>query len=98
MPRSSSNADSPSAHEASKEPSRTWAFKKKLYANRPGAEPVPIEVHCSKQRTRAQAWDDRRLERQVRQMLADKVIGNMVGIWLLIPEHLRLGTWDLLGG
>jgi len=21
----------------------------------------------------------------------------MVGIWLLIPEHLRLGTWDLLG-
>lgn len=20
----------------------------------------------------------------------------MVGIWLLIPEHLRLGTWDLL--
>jgi hypothetical protein len=31
-------------------------------------------------------------------MLADKVIGNMVGIWLLVPEHLRLGTWDLLGG
>ena len=23
-------------------------------------------------------------------------MGNMVGIWLLIPEHLRLGTWDLL--
>jgi len=31
-------------------------------------------------------------------MLADKVIGNMVGLWLLAPEHLRLGTWDLLGG
>jgi hypothetical protein len=23
-------------------------------------------------------------------------MGNMVGIWLLIAEHLRLGTWDLL--
>jgi hypothetical protein len=32
----------------------------------------------------------------VRQLLADKISGNMVGIWLLIPEHLRLGTWDLL--
>ena len=36
------------------------------------------------------------MERQVRQMLADKISGNQVGIWLLIPEHLRLGTWDLL--
>jgi hypothetical protein len=30
--------------------------------------------------------------------LADKVSGNLVGVWLLIPEHLRLGTWDLLCG
>ncbi len=29
-------------------------------------------------------------------MLCDKIMGNMVGIWLLVPEHLRLGTWDLL--
>jgi hypothetical protein len=36
------------------------------------------------------------LERQVRQALADKISGNQVGIWLLLPEHLRLGTWDLL--
>jgi len=28
--------------------------------------------------------------------LADKISGNMVGIWLLLVEHLRLGTWDLL--
>jgi hypothetical protein len=32
----------------------------------------------------------------VRQLLADKISGNQVGIWLLAPEHLRLGTWDLL--
>jgi hypothetical protein len=34
----------------------------------------------------------------VRQLLANKVSGTMVGLWLLIPEHLRLGTWDLLCG
>jgi hypothetical protein len=78
--------------------SNTKAFKKKLYANGPGTPPALVEVHRSKRRTRLQAFDDRRLERDVRQMLADKVIGNLVGIWLLVPEHLRLGTWDLLGG
>lgn len=34
----------------------------------------------------------------MRQLLANKVSGNMVGLWLLVPEHLRLGTWDLLRG
>lgn len=34
----------------------------------------------------------------MRQLLADKVSGNMVGVWLLAAEHLRLGTWDLLCG
>jgi hypothetical protein len=32
----------------------------------------------------------------VRQLLADKVSGTMVGLWLLMPEHLRLGSWDLV--
>lgn len=35
------------------------------------------------------------IERNVRQLLADKISGNMVGIWLLVPEFLRLGVWDL---
>ena len=34
----------------------------------------------------------------MRQLLANKITGNLVGLWLLIPEHLRLGTWDLLCG
>lgn len=38
------------------------------------------------------------IERGVRQLLADKVIGNLAGVWLLVAEHLRLGTWDLLCG
>lgn len=40
--------------------------------------------------------DPQQTERDVRQLLADKISGNLVGIWLLIPEYLRLGTWDLL--
>jgi hypothetical protein len=28
--------------------------------------------------------------------LCNKISGNLLGIWLLAPEHLRLGTWDLL--
>jgi hypothetical protein len=31
-------------------------------------------------------------------MLADKVSGDLAGVWLLVAEHLRLGTWDLLCG
>ena len=42
--------------------------------------------------------DTRSIEERVRQLLADKVSGTMVGLWLLVPEHLRLGTWDLLRG
>ena len=34
----------------------------------------------------------------VRQFLADKVMGNLAGIWLLVPELLRLGAWDLVCG
>ena len=30
--------------------------------------------------------------------MADKVSGHLVGVWLLVAEHLRLGTWDLLRG
>ena len=36
------------------------------------------------------------MERSVRQLLADKISGNLLGLFLLVPEHLRLGTWDLL--
>ncbi len=38
------------------------------------------------------------MEGRVRQLLCDKISGNLVGLWLLIPEYLRLGLWDLLRG
>jgi hypothetical protein len=34
----------------------------------------------------------------VRQLLADKAVGTLAGIWLLVPELLRLGAWDLVRG
>ncbi len=40
--------------------------------------------------------DPTSLERQIRKALADKISGNQIGVWLMLPEHLRLGTWDLL--
>jgi hypothetical protein len=53
-------------------------------------------VQRSGKRQRLVAADPASLERQVRQALADKVSGSLLGLWLLIPEHLRLGSWDLL--
>lgn len=57
-----------------------------------------IETHSSKRKTRQVPCDARSIERRVRQQLADGVSGNHLGLWLLVPEHLRLGTWDLLCG
>lgn len=37
-------------------------------------------------------------EREFRQRLASKVSGSCMGAWLLAPELLRLGTWELLRG
>lgn len=58
----------------------------------------PVETQRTTTRIQAEPADARSLERGVRQLLADKVSGNLVGLWLLIPEHLRLGSWDLLCG
>ena len=31
-------------------------------------------------------------------MLSNKLSGTQLGLWLLVPEYLRLGVWDLLKG
>lgn len=75
------------------------AFKKKLYQCRPHPESQPpIKACVSRRRCRPMACDPLSIERGVRQLLADKVSGNLAGIWLLVAEHLHLGTWDLLCG
>jgi hypothetical protein len=74
------------------------ACKKKLYALNPKKPPPTIVAQRTAKRQRIEPVDPLSLERGVRQLLADKISGNQVGIWLLLPEHLRLGTWDLLRG
>jgi len=71
-------------------------FKKKLHLCRPGNEPLKVETHRTKEKVRLEVSDPPDIERGVRQLLANKVSGILVGIWLLIPEYLRLGIWDLL--
>ena len=70
---------------------------KKLYALNPARKlpPVPLAVQSIRGRQRVADASPQSVQRAVRQRLADKVSGNLVGIWLLLPEHLRLGTWDL---
>ena len=80
------------------------AYKKKLYRYAPRPETgghhslQTAEIHQSKSKLRIQKVDAATIQRQVRQVLADKVSGNLLGLWLLVPEHLRLGSWDLLVG
>jgi hypothetical protein len=70
--------------------------KKKIYQFRPKETPQEVEVQKTKTETESVSVTSVSIERDVRQMLADKISGTLVGLWLLIPEHLRLGTWDLL--
>ncbi len=76
-------------------------FKKRLYACRPKVNEertVTVEAQSSRKRTEIVQSDSVSIERGIRQLLTDKVSGNLAGIWLLVAEHLRLGTWDLLRG
>jgi hypothetical protein len=72
------------------------ACKKKLYQYRSDRPPQFLETFSTRRKNRDEPADPASLERGVRQLLADKVSGNMLGLWLLAPEHLRLGTWDVL--
>lgn len=69
--------------------------KKKLYKCRPQPE-ATIEIQSGKRHRRPEPCDSVSIERGVRQLLADKVSDTLLGLWLLVPEHLRLKTWDLL--
>src|SRR6266498_3091126 len=71
------------------------AFKKKLYSLDPKNPPPVLPTQRTGKQIRVERADIQSLEREVRQLLADKVSCNLLGLWLLAPEHLRLGTWDL---
>lgn len=71
-------------------------YKKKLYALNPSTPPVLVSTQRTHRKESLERGDPKSLERRIRQLLADRISGNQVGIWLLVPEHLRLGSWDLL--
>ena len=64
----------------------------------PEKESKKVEIHLTKTRIRELNITPKDNERLVREQLAKKVSGTYIGLWLLIAEHLRLGTWDLLKG
>ena len=72
------------------------AFKKKLHLLNPGKKVQEIETHHTKREIRRCPTTSVSIERGIREFLSRKVSGTLLGLWLLIPEHLRLGTWDLL--
>ena len=59
---------------------------------------MTVATHRTKAICRRVVAGAAELQRGVRQLLADKVSGTLTGMWLLIPEYLRLGAWDLLRG
>ncbi len=75
------------------------AFKKKLHKLNPNKQKaLPVTVQQTK-RVKKKTWvSEQDNERFIREILAQKLSGTHLGLWLLIPEYLRLGAWDLLGG
>ena len=55
-----------------------------------------VEAHQTKRETKKQTVTPKSIERDFREILARKVSSTYLGLWLLIPEHLRLGSWDLI--
>ena len=80
----------------SKELLPNMAFKKKLHLLNPQKKLQEIEFHQTKREVKKQTATPISIERDVREILARKISSSNLGLWLLIPEHLRLGSWDLI--
>jgi hypothetical protein len=73
-------------------------FKKKLYKLNPEKEnkKEEIEVQVTKRDKKRIKVDLQSNERSFRENLSNKVSSTLVGLWFLVAEHLRLGSWDLI--
>ena len=74
------------------------AFKKKLYELDPDKQTRAVVIQQTKREKRNASVTMQSNERYVREILSNKVSGTQLGLWLLVPEYLRLGAWDLLKG
>lgn len=70
--------------------------KKKLHLLNPDKELREIQIHKTKRKKQIRLVSPVSIEREVRELLSKKVASSYTGLWLLIPEYLRLGAWDLL--
>lgn len=52
----------------------------------------------TKKETRRTAINKDGIERSFRERLSNKVSSTLVGLWFLVAEHLRMGSWDLVKG
>jgi len=80
----------PLASAASNGSSPITACKKKLYTLNPANPPQFVQTQRTRKKQRSVPADPKSLERQVRQLLADKISGNQLGIWLLLFGR----TWN----
>lgn len=74
------------------------ACKKKLWAFDPtrAVAATAVETQYTKTETRVRVHEARGGERAVRQLLARNISSTHAALWLLVPAHLQLGTWDLV--
>lgn len=82
------------------EPLHNMGFKKKLFKLNPQQRDQELELKIQqtkrdKEIIKVTAQSN---EREIREKLAGKISGGHMGLWLLVPEYLRLGAWDLLQG
>lgn len=100
LPKNSINKVLKSANEAWSGPSPNTAFKKKLFKLNPqeAEKQAEIKIQQTKRKQQTIKVSQASNERYVREQLASKVSGSHMGLWLLIPEYLRLGVWDLVKG
>jgi len=57
-----------------------------------------INIQISKRDTTTIKLNNQGAERYFRESLSKKISGTLVGLWFLVAEHLRLGSWDLIKG
>lgn len=70
--------------------------KKKLHLLKSVKKEEKVEIYHSKREKDECVVTSRSIESNVRELLFRKVSGTFLGLWLLIPEHLKVGTWDIL--
>lgn len=61
-------------------------------------EKQEIEIQLTKRETRTTRVNKDGIERAFRERLSNKISSTLIGLWFLVAEHLRLGSWDLIKG